>query len=168
MHQDSKSSRQLFISSVGTKHMLTLLLSLSAKLLGSKGTSRYSDGCHTNGPSSLEIWICLEPLEVTVSGPSLRLQMLGKVDMIVLLCLLVCFAFAERAKMLSDLSLLLTFSKSSNLSPTLVFRYPRSCKQHFPKKTGASMRAMAQLKPKLNPPFRKKVRYYARLARRSR
>ena len=96
MHQDSKSSRQLFISSVGTKHMLSLLLSLSEKLFGSKGTSRDSHGCQTKGPSSLEIWICFEPLELTVSGPSLRLAMLGKVDMIVLLCVLVCFALAER------------------------------------------------------------------------
>ena len=90
MHQDSKSSRQLSISSVGTQHLLILLLSLSEKLLGSSGTSNDSDGCHTNGPSSLDIWICLEALEVTVSGPSLRLQMQGKVAMLVLLCLLVC------------------------------------------------------------------------------
>ena len=80
MHQDSKSSRQLSISSVGTKHILTLLLSLSEKLLGSNGTSYDADGCHTNGPSSLDIWICLDPLLVTVSGPSLKLAMLGKVD----------------------------------------------------------------------------------------
>ncbi len=99
MHQDSKSSRQLSISSVGTKHILTLLLSLSEKLLGSNGTSRDSEGCQTKGPSSLEIWICLEPLQVTVSGPSLRLPMLGKDDMSVLLCLLVCLAFAERASL---------------------------------------------------------------------
>ena len=81
MHQDSKRSRQLFISSVGTKHMLSLLLSLLEKLFGSKGTSRDSHGCQTKGPSSWEIWICFEPLELTVSGPSLRLAMLGKVDM---------------------------------------------------------------------------------------
>ena len=113
MHQDSKSSRQLFNSSVGTKHMLTLLLSLSEKLFGSKGASRDSDGCQTKGPSSLEIWICFEPLELSVTGPSLRQAMLGKVDMIVLLGVLVCFAFAERAKLLLNvLSLLLTFSKS--------------------------------------------------------
>ena len=45
------------------------------------GTSNHSDGCHTKGPSSLDTWICLEPLKVTVSGPSLKLVMLGKVDM---------------------------------------------------------------------------------------
>ena len=107
MHQDSKSSRQLFISSVGTKHMLSLLLSLSEKLLGSKGTSRYSHGCQTKGPSSLEIWICFEPLELTVSGPSLRPAMLGKVFMIVLLCVLVCFALAERGIKIGNLSKML-------------------------------------------------------------
>ena len=104
MHQDSKSSRQLFISSVGTKHMLSLLLSLSEKLFGSKGTSRDSDGCQTKGPSSLEIWICFEPLELTVSGPSLRLAMLGKVDMIVLLCVLVCSSLAEPVTKFGNLS----------------------------------------------------------------
>ena len=100
MHQDSKSSRQLSISSVGTKHMLTRLLSLSEKLLGSNGTSRDSEGCQTKGPSSLEIWIISTPLLLTVSDPSLRLSVLGKVDMIVLLSVLVCFAFVERAKLL--------------------------------------------------------------------
>ena len=57
MHQDSKSSRQLSMSSVGTKRRLTLLLSLSEKLLCSNGTSNDSEGCHTKGPSSLDIWI---------------------------------------------------------------------------------------------------------------
>ena len=68
------------MSSVGTKHMLTLVLSLSEKWLGSDGTPHDSDGCHTKGPSSFNIWICLDPLEVTDSGPSLKLAMLGKVD----------------------------------------------------------------------------------------
>ena len=88
--------------------MLTLLLSLSEKLLGSNGTSNDSDGCHTKGPSSLDIWICLDPLEVTDSGPSLKLVMLGKVDMIVLLDVLVCLAFAER-----DYSLCIVFGTVS-------------------------------------------------------
>ena len=64
-----------------------------------RGLQDIRTAARPKGPSSLEIWICFEPLELTVSGPSVRLAMLGKVDMIVLLCVLVCFALAERAEL---------------------------------------------------------------------
>ena len=56
--------------------------SLSLKLLGSKGISRYSDGVHTNGEPSLEICICLLPLVVVKIGPKESLVTLGKFDML--------------------------------------------------------------------------------------
>ena len=82
MHQVSKRFRELSISGVGAKHMLSLLDSLSEKFDGSNGISRCSDGVQIKGlPSSFDIWIYFEPLLVVKSGPSFSLVTVGKVDM---------------------------------------------------------------------------------------
>ena len=98
MHQDSKSSRQLSISSVGTKHRLTLLLSLSEKWLGSNGTSNYSEGCHAKGLSSLDIWILFRSLAGCDQRSWLEAGDAWESRHEVLLCFLFCLPFDERAR----------------------------------------------------------------------
>ena len=56
--------------------------SLSLKLLGSNGISRYSDGDQSRGAPSFVIAICLLPLLVVKIGPKESLVTFGNVDML--------------------------------------------------------------------------------------
>ena len=73
--------------------METLLLSLSAKLPGSKGISQNSSGCHVK--AFVSFWstgICLLPFVVEMRGPKERVSILGKVvqDIMVFIVFAIC------------------------------------------------------------------------------
>jgi hypothetical protein len=80
MHQRSKILRESSTSTVGVKHIETLLDSLSEKLLGSKGITQKSIGCHVTALVLFcSIGICLLPFVVEISGPKESVSILGKV-----------------------------------------------------------------------------------------
>ena len=74
---------------------------LSEKFDGSNGMSKYSDGVQIRGPPSFEIAICFDPLLLTTKGPSVSLEMFGKVDIAFCLSNSVLFSVLNAVDVLS-------------------------------------------------------------------